>query len=290
MRKIILFVTLIYLILVSLITVGCSSSDGEETKSPEETETVAVITPEKTGQENRDTSIEMMKRVPATLREFEFMDIAAIRMDDDLESLYNNWHYEYGWVIKPLGMDVREVTGFGTAGYSLLIEGSYNPITVRAKLKNRNLESGGFEGVETWISEDSWIALMDSLIISANATDGRELKNVIKGEAPSLYDNKDFKDVIDRLPEGIILWFKEGWFRDNYQYDGLKVTGMSAVKRDKHSMAFTWICKFENTDAAQYAMDEIELDMVNDGEKMWLDINMAQYKQFLKVTAELAIN
>lgn len=290
MRKIILFVTLIYLISVSLITVGCSSSDDKETKSPEETETVAVITPEETGQENHNASIEMMKQVPDTLREFEFMDIAAIRMDDDLESLYNNWDYEYGWVINPLGMDVREVTGFGTAGYSLLIEGSYNPITVRTKLENRNLESGELEGVETWSSEDSWIALMDSLIISANATDGRELKNVLKGEVSSIYDNKDFKDVIDRLPEGIILWFKEGWFRDNYQYDGLKVTGMSAVKRDKHSMAFTWICKFENIDAAQYAMDEIARDMVNDGEKMWLNINMAQYKQFLKVTAELNIN
>lgn len=288
MKKIILFATLIFSISVSLITVGCSSSDDKETKLP--AEIVAVITPEATGQENRDTSIEMMKRIPATLREFEFMDIAAIRMDDDLESLYNNWHYEYGWVIKPLGMDVREVTGFGTAGYSLLIEGSYNPITVRTKLENRNLESGEFEGVETWSSEDSWIALMDSLIISANATDGRELKNVLKGEVSSIYDNKDFKDVIDRLPEGIILWFKEGWFRDNYQYDGLKVTGMSAVKRDKHSMAFTWICKFENTDAAQYAMGEIERDMVNDGGEMWLNINMAQYKQFLKVTAELAIN
>jgi len=290
MRKIVLFATLIFLVSVSLITVGCSSSDDKESEPPEQTETQTKLTPEETMQENRNTSIEMMKQVPYTLREFEFIDIAAIRIDDDLESLYNNWDYEYGWVIQPLGMDVREVTGFGTAGYSLLIEGSYNPTIVRTKLENRNLESSESEGVEIWSSDDSWIALMDSLIISANSIDGRELKNVLKGEVSSLYDNKNFKDVIERLPEGIILWFKEGWFRDNYQYDGLTVTGMSAAKRDKRLMAFTWICKFENADAAEYAMDEIERDMVNDEEKMWLNINMAQYKQFLKVTAELAIN
>lgn len=288
MRKIVLFMTLTLLLSLSLITMGCSSSDSEETKLPALTET--GITPEITGQEEGDISIEMMKRVPDTIREFEFMDIAAIRADDDLENLYDDWDYEYGWVIKPLGMDVMEVTEFGTAGYSLLIEGSFSPITVKNRLEDRNLEKIEFEGIETWSSEDSWITLIYGLIISANVTDGKEFQSMLKGEVSSLYDNKDFKDVIDRLPEGIILWFQEGLFRDNYSYEGLKVSGMSAVKNNEQTMAFTWICKFDDSDTATNAMTEIELDMLIDEEKTWQNINMTQYKQFVKVTAELNIN
>jgi hypothetical protein len=289
MRKEIILVTSIFLISLMLVSLGCSSSSDNNTESPEQVDSPLSKTPKEIPQENRATSIEMMKHVPDTLREFEFIDTTAIRADDDLESLYNNWDYKYGWVIQPLGVDVREVTGFGSAGYSLLIEGSYNPIAVQSKMETRNLERSEVEGVEIWSSEDSWIALMNNMIISANSIDGRELESVLKDQSPSLYDNRDFKDVIDRLPEGIMLWFREGSFSADYQYDGLRVTGMSAAKRDKHSMAYTWICKFSSTNAAEKAMNEIERDMINDEEEMWINIRMAQYKQFLKVTAEQLI-
>lgn len=236
-----------------------------------------------------DVVIEMMKHIPESFTEFEFIDVAALRADDDLEDLYADWEYKYGWVIRPLGVPVNQVTGFGTAGYTLLVEGDFTLAGVRETIGNQQYTKNEYTGAEVWNSDDSWVAIMKGLLLSANGQDGEKYMQVMSGESETLYDKKDFKDVVDRLPRGIILQFEESWFRYNYFYDGLKVSGMSVVKDDKYTMAFTWICKFEDAASVGEAMIDIENDMIMDGDDNWLNINMTQYQEFLKVTAELEI-
>lgn len=110
---------------------------------------------------------------------------------------------------------------------------------------------------------------------------------VIKEGDASLYNDIDFRDIVGRLPTGIIVWCKEHVFPIvPSRYDGLEIAGISMMRKDKNNMAITGVFKFESGDAARTAMDEIVYDLESDELEDWKSIDITQDAEFVELTME----
>ena len=263
--KAVICIVILILALVST-GVGCNSAKGGE-------------------------AVDMMKKVPMGSDAFQFVDIDAFRTDADLEDVYIDLESGLAELTDYAGINFDELDRVAFDEISnMLLEGDFDLEKVRGNLVEFDLDSDEYNGIELW--GDGSIALVSNklVIFSFSGQDVKDYVNVIKGVDASLYDDKDFRDVIERLPHGIIMIFMEGVFPINYgEYDGLKVAGVSAVKMDKHSMVVTGVGKFETRDAASDVMDKIEDDLENDEFADWKNIDIKQDGEFITVTTELDI-
>jgi len=110
---------------------------------------------------------------------------------------------------------------------------------------------------------------------------------VFKDGGASLYDDLDFRDVMDRLPSGIAVkcsvippLFME------HNYDDLITAGMSSMKKDKDWMSLTIVFKFQNRDAASDAMDDIKYDLENKSIGDFRNLNVIQDEEYIIATTE----
>ncbi len=69
-------------------------------------------------------------------------------------------------------------------------------------------------------------------------------------------------------------------------YDSLKVKGISSVKKDEHSSTYTWIYKFEDSDTARDAVDEIRNELEQNEFEDYRNINVTQDGEFAVAHAE----
>ena len=236
---------------------------------------------------------DMMKKLPNYIDFFYFMDVDAMRNDADLEKVYIDFEDYFEVFSDYWGINFNDVDGFARAiiGFNIFFEGDFNLNEVREKLEE--LEYGGdeYRGIEIWEVEDVFIALVSNKLIIIGIEDAvKDCIKVIKDGDASLYDDEDFRDIIERLPSGIIVQFAEGIFPlSGVGYEGLEVAGMSAMKKDKNSMICTGICKFENRDAASNAMEEIEFSLENDPTADWRKIEVTQDSEFVVCTCEIYI-
>ena len=238
-------------------------------------------------------AVDMMKKVPKYTDSFMFIDVDAMRIDADLEKAYIDVKdiLEEGTVY--VGINHDEVDRMAYTGTStILLEGDFNLDEAREKLEVLGYGGDEYRGIEVWEAVGLLIALVSNELVILGTEDVvKDCIKIIKDGDASLYDDKDFRDVMERLPSGIIVQCMERVFPLSYgQYEGLEVAGMSAMKKDKHSMAFTGICKFENRDDASDAMDEIEFSLENDEFDDWRKIDVTHDSEFVVITTEIYID
>jgi len=264
------FVICIVVLILALIStgIGCDSTKGEG-------------------------AVDMMKKVPNAIDSFSFIDIDAMRTDADLEKAYIDLKDSFMENMDYVGTNFDEVDRAANTGTSpMVLEGDFNLDEVREKLEDLEYGRDEYRGIEVWEAEGVLIALISNKLVIVGTEDTvKDCIKVIKDGDASLYDDKDFRDVMDRLPSGIIVQCTERVFPVSFdQYEGLEVAGVSVMKKDKHSMAFTWICKFENRNSASDAMDEIEFSLENDESDEWRKIDVTQDSEFVVVTTEIYID
>ena len=240
--------------------------------------------------------ISMMKKMPAVADSglFLFMDFSAVRADDDLRDFYEDRS------LQSLGENLTERTGLdwegieqlGGSGSVSLYEGDFDLDDARGWLESNDYDEKDYMGVEVWEEVDSdgrSVALMSGLIIAGEIGDDvKDCIDVIEGGEDSLYDDRDIKDVADRLPSGFFATvdLDSGityWRSDDYE--GIEVRGSSGAKHDSDSIQLTVIIKFEDEDTAEHTLDNIREDIQNDFDEL-KNINVTRDGQFVKATFE----
>jgi hypothetical protein len=222
----------------------------------------------------------MMGKLPKDTSYFGFNNIKAVRGDDDLEDLYKSWKDGVEDMLDKYGIDTDDVDSDVEGEGARIFSGKFDLDDVRDELDDMDYDDDEYKGVEVWKSDTEWVALMKNLII-IGAEDGvKDCINVIKEGEDSLKDNKDAKGVMDKLHSGIGMYYYEGG-----GYIDIEAFGMSFWKKDKDTLGVSMVFKFEDKDAAEDAMDEIEENLEDEYE----DIDVDQDDEFIIVTGEIDI-
>lgn len=233
--------------------------------------------------QNADAT-DMTKKIPEDADSFFFIDIDELRSDDDLEDFYENLEDVYGYWSENFDIDLDDIDSLAMYGSTILIEGDFNLDDIREELEDLGYNDDEYKDVEVWKSDNgySWVAMKGNLIIMGSEESVKDCIKVIEEGEDSLRDDKDCKDVMDRLPGGIFVMYDTV-----EEYQGLEASGVSIQTKDEDTLKVTAIFKFEDEDAAEDAMDEIE-DYAD--EEDFHHINVDQDGDFVKATAEVDIN
>lgn len=196
----------------------------------------------------------MMNKFPTNFESFEFRDIKAIRGEDDLESLYNDWKAEVGSMLALCGIEADDVDRYATGDGAVIFTDGFELDVVRAALTDNDFVKVDYRDVEVWKNTD-WIALIDKdLVIVGTGSDVKACIDVIEYDEDSLLDNDDAADVMGKFYRGIVFQYSA-----EVEYPGMLVSGLSTWK-SKDTLKTRLIFKFESKDAAKDAEGDIEAE------------------------------
>jgi hypothetical protein len=234
---------------------------------------------------DKDDFIRMVKMMPEDLSGLTFIDVHTLQADDGLASTWDWVRYQFiGEDI--YGENVSKLTGFGiTVGEDSLriYKGDFDFTQMTSIIEQSSLESFEYEGITVWADQNaSSIAVIDKVLFVGSSENIQLCVDVANGQGTSLYDNKDAKDTIGRLPGGYVLGValmgSENSSVDNY---GVLASGMAASKNDGN-ISQTWLYKFQDSDAAQGYITEFgsqipsDYDVTQDGEYVTIAVTSEQ--------------
>lgn len=232
---------------------------------------------------------DIIKKLPKDAAGITFVDLAALRADDDLQDTYDEFRdqikSDYGF----LGISSSNVDRRIAGGSVTILEGDFDLEEVRDELKF-NHEGGKYRGVETWLNtfaDVEQIALVSrSCIVIGDDIDSLQGSiDVIKGDDDvSLSKDEDISDVADKLPSGLYVVVSAG----PTNFKDCATIGISKEKKDSDTLRVTVVLLFENGDAAGNAKRDIERYY---GDYLHYDnVEVDKDGRFIRVTAELDID
>jgi len=232
-----------------------------------------------------DGMVSMMGKIPEGAGNSIFMDFQALRGDDDLEDLLAEFEDAGVYWLDMIDIDdVNTIAICGSYADNIILNGKFNLDDIREELDDLDCNDDEYKNVEIWGSYDEyWFALLGSLIIMGLEDDVKDCIDVIKDGEDSMLDDNDFKEVMDRLPGGIMV--KVG---TDGGYPGEEAWGYSFKKKDDDTLKMTAIFKFKNEDASVDAVDEIEED-IEEEEEGPHNIQVDQDGEFVIASAEMDI-
>ena len=264
--------------LLALLAVGAScAGDGEGNGGNGDNGEVADVT-------------SMMEKVSKDTTEFIFIDVKALRGDDDLAGLLQDLEDSLEGLLEVIGTDLDNINGLASAEDVSLFDGGFDFDDIRDELNSQGFDEDEYEGVEVWESPyGGWVALVENLIIMGHQDGVKDCVDVVGGTEGSLGDTRDAEDIMDRLPSGISAGFYIGdtiaVVDSEYQY--LEASGWSFTKIDEDTLGMTTVLRFDNEDAAEDAIAEVEEDFE---EKEFKHLDFDQDEEFVKLTAEIDID
>lgn len=223
--------------------------------------------------------VDMMRKTPGNATFFSFQDVKAMRNDHNLEVLYRDYRNNSESTFGDYGVDLNDVNhtvssisfDVEDAGALLILDGDFDLGEVRDRLNSLGFDKDEYRGVEVWKRDrgvevgerngavEVWkggelVALRDNLVIAGDKHIVRYCIEVIKGEKDSLWDNEDARDVVNRLPDGIMLAYFAP-FGDGL-YSGVGASGGSMEKKDEETLKSTQVFMFEDENAARSFAEE----------------------------------
>ena len=205
--------------------------------------------------------IRMVKMLPEDIGSLNFVDIAVLQNDEDLQSTWNSIkEYYVGEDI--YGENVSKITSIGIAGSASNVSmyaGDFDLEQMTSMIEQSSRESFKYEGINIWTDQNaSSTAVIDDIVFVGSSEDIQLCVDVANGQGTSLYDNNDAKDIIGRLPGGYVLGVS---VMDSSENDyGLLAAGM-AVSKQNGNISQASLLKFEDSDAAQGYSTEFESQM-----------------------------
>ena len=183
--KTVVRVLAVILVLVSIVSViGCSSGS------------------------DKGSFISMVKMLPEDLGGLTFIDVQTLQTDDSLVSTWNLIQQQL------IGSDIygenaSKITGLGLAGSDnnvMLYQGDFDFDQMTSMIEQDSVESFEYEGITVWTDQyASSTAVINNVVFVGSSEDIQLCIDVNKGEGTSLYNNKDARDIIGRLPGGYVL-------------------------------------------------------------------------------------
>lgn len=251
-----------------MVLVGCGRGNGEGTGD----------------------AVAMMKKLPKDAGLFSFTNLAAIRADDDLGKLYENFKEKYGSVLEELGMPADNVDCVVQSESLTILEGYFDLGQVSEVLEGKGYGDAEYKGIQTW--EDpflSYALVSGSCIVGGYDIESvKECADVINGVGDSLYDDTDLRDLMGRLPGGFALTVFSGY---EEQYEGLEAHGYSLAKKSADTVRITAIFRFGDADEAGAAVDDVEA-MINEetGGGKVTDVGVTREGKYVKASAIMAMD
>jgi len=160
--------------------------------------------------------IEVLKITPDDAGGVMCFDIESLESDPDLADWYSSLQGQLFFPTLPLlldSSDIRTSAAAASLGIFLWIFiGELDHQGIRDFLIEEGYEAGKYEGVEIWTSTEELLvmALLEKTFIAGNTDSVEASIRVIRNKKPSLYDNRDIKSVVDKLPEGIMITITGG--------------------------------------------------------------------------------
>ncbi|MFO8009501.1 MAG: hypothetical protein R6U89_01690 [Dehalococcoidia bacterium] len=273
MKTIILLLATSLMISISIIALGCSSDGGNNAQSNPKV---------------------MMRMLPEaqSYGEFSYINLEAVRADD-LDKVYDQIVKISGF--NAMGINPDQVFYYAASDGAALIQGSFDFDNITKVLAEYGYEAQTYEDAELLQSanpdfkEDAF-AFLDTLVILGPPQDVKNCILVIKGKQTSLYDDTNYKDMINRLTLGTMMWCEKDAFRYYYTYDGLQISGTSIWKKNQDTMSFEAVLNFQDANAAELSMDQIKFDMKEDESSGWSNIAVTRAGEYVEVTADQPIS
>lgn len=243
--------------------------------------------------------IDMMKRMPEDVIEFYVEDFKKGRdiEAEELNEAYGRYLEVTEETLLEWGIDLDEADSFAwciTDTFAFLFDGDFTLDSIREKLEKSGSQHEEYRGVEIWKEKDDSSEtcyegpLVHALISNTAILIGTErgidgCLDVMDQGADSLYENCDFRDIIECLPEGLVVSCSVDWGRE---VEDIIVGGFSLAMNKDGTQDFTWVGKFENSEAAINGSDMMMSDLADDFN---FDMAIAQAIQdgiYLTITAE----
>jgi len=227
---------------------------------------------------DKDDFIRMVKMLPEDIGSLTFVDVAMLQNDEDLQSMWNSIkEYYVGEDI--YGENVSKITSIGIAGSASNVSmyaGDFDLEQMTSMIEHSSMESFEYEGITVWTDQNaSSTAVIDNVVFVGSSEDIQLCINLSNGQGASLYDNKDAKDTIGRLPGGYVLGVAVMNSSEN-DY-GLLVAGMAVSKNDGNISQVS-LLKFDDSDAAQGYITMVESQIPE-------DYDVTQDGQYVKISS-----
>lgn len=264
---------LLVLICVILAMVGCGGSGG--------------------GGGDKD-AVALMKKLPQGSEAFMFIDMKAVRTDDDLEDLYEGLEDTTGGMGDMTAMSPDDLDFFVMGDELFIMKGSFDLEEIREYLEDSGLDQDEYQGVETWETFGFGLALDGDTIIYGSSADIEDCIDAIKGKSKSLYDDAKVKDDFAKLPGDalLVIWGAgtQGILGEDEDYEGMEAVVASMSKKDADEMSATVLLRFKDEASAKAAVDQVKEDIEEDSEAEFKNLKVAQDGKYVKVTGEVEID
>ena len=204
---------------------------------------------------------EMMKQTPDEVISFTYSNTKEMQDNTDLHSLLDKWKAETETQLAFFGIDRDKVEHYmefvtGTGNDSIVIKGVFDIDNLRHQLESQDFDNKDFKLIELWESPDGQysLAIPKDTLIGGPKEIVKESIRVINGGA-SLYDDQDARDIVDRLPVGVVVHYQE--YAEEAPYDGLIAYGESLKKQSSEMMQVKMIYKFLEPEEATAAKEDV---------------------------------
>ena len=247
------------------------------------------------GSEIDEAVAAMMQKMPRGTDAFAYFDVDALRSDNDLAAVSDTLMGEWDAAFGALGMPLDDIDAAGLAGEETMVfDGSFDLDEIRDVLDDGGMDDDEYLDVEIWEAGEIGVALVsEDCIIFQTDGDIEDCVDAMKGKRASVYDDEDITESVGRLPAGlIVLYGVEGkGFFDDIGFDGLEATAVSMDKRNSDTLTMALVFQFEDEDAADDAIEEIEDNMKEDPGGIDPDtVEIERDGRFVEVTADAAID
>ncbi len=256
---------------VTLVLIGCGDGGGAGGGSAE--------------------ALAMMKMVPKGTGDFTYVDLEALRADDDLGDIYESVTDELS-DSEDAGIPTDNVDRMVQAGYLTILEGRFNLASLGSRLEDGGYEESDHDGTPIWEGSFSSVALVSAscLVTGWDIDKLKDGVDVIKGDGESLYDDADVKELMDRLPGGFTLMVYSGGEGFDQTYGGVEAIGYSLAKKSSDKARMTVIFAFSDAASAGDAEDEVkQLLTYEGGEDGVSDISVTRDGKYVTATAQMSM-
>ncbi|MBM4445035.1 MAG: hypothetical protein FJ020_07010 [Chloroflexi bacterium] len=226
-------------------------------------------------------------KMPWDTDRFVYVDVRALRGDDDLADLYDVWKDSAGPTLTMRGIDRSDVTWAAYGDSLTLLGGKFDLTEIGHELDDKNYADDEYRGVEVWTKPygNELVALMNNLIIIGGEEPVEETIRVIKEGEDSLGDDNDVADVLKKLPDGTLTEVHtDNWLIDSV-LAGYEAVGLSVEKEDDQTLKVTAVVKFDDDEYARDGLVQIEdyLDL------QYMHVDVTRDGQYVIGTAEVDI-
>ena len=239
---------------------------------------------------------DMAKMTPDDKSVLVYMNLQTMRDDKDLEDIYEKMAESLDEDEDNPGVDINTINYVaimitssltsmtpGNMKGLVIIGGNFDLGDVREELEDQGCEEDKYKGVEFWTEEDNdATAVFKDMLIGGDDKSVKNCIKVMKGDRTSLYDDDDVKEVIDKLPDGIVIVVST-----ECSYENAPAGGFVLIKEDEDTVKWKGVIKFDDEDDAEDTKSNIKRELKKqDGV---FAVTVKQSGQFLELSAKMDI-